>query len=293
MKRKLTVAVVLALLVTGCAAGRAFRKGEEAIRNGNWDEAVTEFTKAVQEKPGRAEYKIALERATQTASREHISRAQELESKDQLDCALLEYRGRWRWTRPNRLAAARAAELEQIIRDRIEATRPKPAIDRDARGGAARPSTPLLSPTAPLPVISFSQLQPARHPQLHRRADRHQRQFDGSLSGQAPVTVRLEDVTIEQALQQVCRPTGTSTRSSTRSTIIVVPDNAQKHAQYDELVVRVFYLSHADADRDRADPQHDHADSADAGAAGAASRTRPPTRSPCAARRRWSTSSSR
>ena len=30
-------------------------------------------------------------------------------------------------------------------------------------------------------------------------------------------------------------------------TIIVIPDNAQKHAQYDELVVRVFYISHADA----------------------------------------------
>ena len=29
-------------------------------------------------------------------------------------------------------------------------------------------------------------------------------------------------------------------------TIIVVPDNAQKHAQYDDLVVRVFYISHAD-----------------------------------------------
>src|SRR4029450_3296386 len=30
-------------------------------------------------------------------------------------------------------------------------------------------------------------------------------------------------------------------------TILVIPDQPQKHQQYDELVVKVFYISHADA----------------------------------------------
>ncbi len=29
-------------------------------------------------------------------------------------------------------------------------------------------------------------------------------------------------------------------------TIMVIPDNAAKHAKYDDMVVRVFYISHAD-----------------------------------------------
>ena len=90
MKHRLVAGIVLTLFVSGCAAGRAFRKGDEAARAGDWDSAVAEYTKAVQENPDRAEYKIALERATQSASREHISRAHELEEKDQLDAALIE-----------------------------------------------------------------------------------------------------------------------------------------------------------------------------------------------------------
>ena len=103
---------------------------------GNWDEAVAEYTKAVQENPDKTEYKIALERATQNAARDHIARARDLESKDQLDAALLEYHRAVELDGSNRLAAARAIELEKIIRDRIEATRPKPAIDRAAGRGA-------------------------------------------------------------------------------------------------------------------------------------------------------------
>jgi outer membrane lipoprotein-sorting protein len=80
LKHRLVAGIVLTLFVSGCAAGRAFRKGEEAARAGDWDNAVKEYSKAVQEKPNRAEYKIALERATQSASREHLTRAHELET---------------------------------------------------------------------------------------------------------------------------------------------------------------------------------------------------------------------
>ena len=70
---------MLAVLVSGCAAGHAFRQGQEAAGSGDWDAAVTHFTKAVQENPDNAEYKISLERAMQSAARDHISRAHELE----------------------------------------------------------------------------------------------------------------------------------------------------------------------------------------------------------------------
>jgi tetratricopeptide (TPR) repeat protein len=92
LKHRLVAGIVLTLFVSGCAAGRAFRKGDEAARAGDWDTAVQQYSRAVQEKPGRAEYKLALERATQSASREHITRAHDLEAKDQLEAALLEYK---------------------------------------------------------------------------------------------------------------------------------------------------------------------------------------------------------
>src|SRR5687768_15849482 len=70
LKHRLVAVFVLAFLVSGCAASRAYRRGNDAARAGNWDAAVAHYTAAVQENPGKAEYKIELERAMQTASRE-------------------------------------------------------------------------------------------------------------------------------------------------------------------------------------------------------------------------------
>jgi general secretion pathway protein D len=239
------MAIVLAIGVSGCAAGHAYRQGQEASRVGDWDSAVTHYTKAVQESPEKAEYKIALERATQNASREHLSRAHELEDHDQLDAALIEYKRALELDPSNRLAAAKSIELEKTIRDRIEASRPKPAI-QGLRDEARRASTTLLSPTAPLPVISFGP----------NASVKDILNFIGTATGinvtydaqyvDKGYTVRLEDVTLEQALQQITTANQLFYKVLNPKTIIVVPDNAQKHAQYDDLVVKVFYISHAD-----------------------------------------------
>ncbi len=233
------------MCVSGCAAGHAYRQGQEASRVGDWDSAVTHYTKAVQESPEKAEYKIALERAVQNASREHLSRAHDLETHDQLDAALIEYRRALDLDASNRLAAARSIELEKTIRDRIEATRPKPAI-QGLREEARRNSTPLLNPTAQLGVVSFGPNASVKDILNFIGAQTGINvTYDAQYQDKA-YTVRLEDVTLEQALQQITAANQLFYKVLNPKTIIIVPDNAQKHAQYDDLVVKVFYISHAD-----------------------------------------------
>ena len=136
-------------------------------------------------------------------------------------------------------------ELEKIIRDRIEATRPKPPIDA-LRDQARRAGAPLLSPTAPLPVVSFGPNASLRDIlNFIGTATGINVTYDSQYQDKA-YTVRLEDVTLEQALQQIMQANQLFYKVLNPKTIIVVPDNAQKHAQYDDLVVRVFYISHAD-----------------------------------------------
>ena len=124
MTRKLTGLVVLAVLLAGCAAQKAFRKGENAVHASDWDAAVSEFTAAVQANPDNAEYKLNLKRAQEQAAELHAEKARELEAKDQLDAALSEYRRSLELVNTDRVAQAKVAELEQRIRERIEATRP-------------------------------------------------------------------------------------------------------------------------------------------------------------------------
>ncbi len=245
LRHRLIAVIVLTIFVSGCTAARAYRKGYEAAQAGDWDGAVAHYTKAVQENPDHAEYKIALERATQTAAREHISRAHELEQKDQLDLALIEYRRALELDASNRLAAAKATELEKIIRDRIEATRVKPPIEA-MREQARRASTQVLSPTAPVPVVSFGPNASVRDIlNFIGNATGINVTYDQQYADKA-YTVRLEDVTLEQALQQITAANQLFYKVLNPKTIIIVPDTAQKHAQYDELVIRVFYISHAD-----------------------------------------------
>jgi general secretion pathway protein D len=245
LRHRLIAVIILTIFVSGCTAARAYRKGYEAAQAGDWDGAVAHYTKAVQENPDHAEYKIALERATQTAAREHISRAHELEQKDQLDLALIEYRRALELDASNRLAAAKATELEKIIRDRIEATRAKPPIEA-MREQARRASTQVLSPTAPVPVVSFGPNASVRDIlNFIGNATGINVTYDQQYADKA-YTVRLEDVTLEQALQQITAANQLFYKVLNPKTIIIVPDTAQKHAQYDELVIRVFYISHAD-----------------------------------------------
>jgi general secretion pathway protein D len=245
VRRRLITLVLLTVLVSGCAAGRAFRKGRDAARAGDWDAAVQYYTTALQASPDNAEYKIELERATQNASREHITRGRDLEQKDQLDAALIEYRRSAELDPGNRLASARAAELERTIRDRIEKSRPKPEIEK-LRAQARTQSTPVLNPADRTP-LKFS---------FNNASLRDILNFIGSQAGiniqydqtygDKPYSVTLDGVPLEQALQQILSVNGFFYKVLNQSTIVVAQDTPAAHQKYDDLVMQVFYLSHAD-----------------------------------------------
>ena len=247
LKHRLILLVVLTAFVSGCAAGRAFRRGQEAARLGDWDTAVTHYTRALQEDPDNAQYKIELERAMQNAAREYITRARDAEAKGDLDNALLAYRRAVEMDASNRLAASKVIELERTIRDRIEKSRPKPEIEK-LRERARQQSTPVLvPPTVSLPKVHFNNAS-LRDVLNHIAAlSGINVTFDTQLFRDQPVTVSLENVTVEEALRQILSQSGHFYKVMNPTTIVVAQDTAQARQKYEELVVQTFYLSHADA----------------------------------------------
>src|SRR6185436_3964477 len=249
MKRSVLLLLLLAVLAsTGCGASRAFRHGQDAVRVADWDAAVMHFTKAVQSDPDSAEYKIHLRRAQEEAARMHIEKARDLEAKDQLDAALIEYRRSLDLVATDRITAAKVAELERRIRERIEATRPKPQIDVLRTQARAQGAPPLLTPSSREPIrLNFGASSSLRDIL----------NFIGTASGinitydagyvDKPYTVNLDGVTVEEALQQVLSANQYYYKVMSQRTIIVIPDQPAKHQQYDDLVIKVFYVSHADA----------------------------------------------
>jgi general secretion pathway protein D len=246
---KAGLVVVLALTLVACGASRAFTRGERAARAGDWDSAVEYYRTAAQENPDRAEYKIALERATYSAAAAHADRGRKAEEEGRVDEALREYRRATELDATNRQVAAKAAELERVIRERIEAARPPPEIDRLREQARKLSPEPILNPAQPLGPVRFNNAAirdiltfMGEQTGINVTFDR-----DAAAVVDRPITVNLEGVTLEQALQQIMTSNQLFYKVLNDRTILVAQDNTQKRGQYEEQVVRTFFLSHTDA----------------------------------------------
>ena len=76
---RLRIALVL-LLIAGCASFNAYEKGRNAERGKDWDEAVVQYTKALDIDPDNMRYQMNLQRAKLEASRVHFEKGKTLEA---------------------------------------------------------------------------------------------------------------------------------------------------------------------------------------------------------------------
>jgi len=250
MMRRLASGVVVvalaALVAAGCATGRAFARGETAGQAGDWESAVAFFRQALDDDPDRPDYKIALERAMIAAAALYTDRGRQLEAAGQPDEALRAYRKAQEFEPSNRTLAAKSAELERLLRDRLEAATPRPEIEK-MRQQARRSVEPVLSPTNPEPLIV----------NLINTSLREILSFIGNYSGinvtfdrdfqDRSITLKLEGVSLEQALQQIMISNQLFYKVLNERTIIVAADSSQKRTQYEDQVIRTFFISNADA----------------------------------------------
>ncbi|MGE0864140.1 MAG: secretin N-terminal domain-containing protein [Vicinamibacterales bacterium] len=246
MASGVVLVALAAVVAAGCATGRAFARGESAGQAGDWESAVGFYRQALQDDPDRPDYKIALERAMLAASSMYTERGRQLEAAGQPDEALRAYRKAQEFEPSNRTLGAKAAELERMLRDRIEAATPRPEIEK-MRQEARRSIEPVLSPTNPEPLIV----------NLINTSLREILTFIGNYSGinvtfdrdfqDRSITLKLEGVSLEQALQQIMIANQLFYKVVNERTIIVAADSTQKRAQYEEQVIRTFFISHADA----------------------------------------------
>ncbi|MGE3509667.1 MAG: secretin N-terminal domain-containing protein [Vicinamibacterales bacterium] len=244
--RRLGVLLAAMLILSGCAAGRAFRQGDVAMRAGDPDQAVAHYRAAVQADPNNPRYKIALERAMLAASRVHFERAKEFEANDQLDAARGEYRLASEFDPSNRQAAAKVAALDQIVRERVEAARPRPAIEGLRERARAASAEPILNPASREPLnLRFNNASLRDILNFIASATGINVTYDRDVTDR-PATVQLDGVTLEQALQQILTVNQLAYKVLSPRSVLIFPDTPPKHTQYDEQVVRTFYISHAD-----------------------------------------------
>ncbi|HTV02962.1 MAG TPA: secretin N-terminal domain-containing protein [Luteitalea sp.] len=238
---------VLCAMAMGCATSGAFRRGQQAGTMGDWDAAVAAYRQALQENPDRPEYKIALERASLSASLFHLERARKADEQGDLETAVQAYRKVYEYDPANRTSMLRAAEIDKELRERAEAARPRPAIEAMRETARQRTAPPLLNPASRDPLeMRFPDTSAKDALTFLGKATGINVQFESTFRD-AKISVDLTGLSLEEGLTQVMTAAGLFYKVMNPRTILVIPDTPPKRAAYEEQVIRTFYLSHADS----------------------------------------------
>jgi general secretion pathway protein D len=245
---RLFAGLLLSVTLAGCAAGAAMRAGRDADRRQDYDLAVVEYTKALQADPGNAEARRALDVSRLRASLDHYARGRRFESGGRLDEAMVELQV----AQELNPASGEVEELLRSVRTQLRtriatASEGKTALEtlversRDFLPvGASLPPDVAMPDTLTFRDASSRDVFAA----LGKIADVSV-VFDPQFLGQ-PVSIDLRGVSLTEALEAVSTATRSFYRVTAPRRITVIPDTAAKRQEYEEEIVRTFFLSNAD-----------------------------------------------
>jgi general secretion pathway protein D len=248
-RRLPALAVALALAVSaGCASGGALRAGQQAEQLRDYDLAVAEYTRALRQRPDDRDARISLDRARLRAADAHFIRGRRLAALDRFEEALIEFQI------ANELNPA-SADVEAELRRTRASLRARLAMAPD--GQTALQSLIARSRTQPPPGLDLPDVtMPAAIVTGPRTTSRELYQmlakfgdinimFDPSFES-TPAQVDFRGNSLRDALDAVSTSTRNFWRVTAPRTITIVPDTPLKRREYQEDVVRTFFLSNAD-----------------------------------------------
>jgi type II secretory pathway component GspD/PulD (secretin) len=247
-ERRLLLLLAAALLTASCAASAALNRGREFEQRQEYDAAVAQYTQAVRLNPDDTDARLALDRAKLRAAADHFQRGRRLDAVGKFDQALVEYE-----------AAAElnpsSGEIDAAVRETRNKLRAKIAVSRE---GKTELQT-LIDRTRSLPAPGLDLPADVKMPEslffsgassrlvfmaIGKIADLSVG-FDPTFR-EAPVTIDLRNPTLRDALNAVSDQTRSFYRVTAPRTLLIIPDTPTKRREYEEEVVRVFYLSNAD-----------------------------------------------
>jgi general secretion pathway protein D len=239
MRRLLpTLALVAA---AACATSSAFHAGENAERLQDYDRAVLEYQRALQESPDNVDIRRALDRARMRAATDHTNTARRLVGRGQYDEALTEYRLALELN-PNSSGIADEMKDAEAYRARGRAS-----LD-ELKARAREHALPGLELNAeaqqPLGLVFRGASLREAYLALARAAAINIT-FDPSFQDTS-VTLDLQEVGFDQALAALAAAGHTFHRVVDAKVLNVVPDTPSKRREFEQQVVKTLFLSNAD-----------------------------------------------
>ena len=244
----LILCVSFGLFAAGCPRGGGdYNQGLKAERLQDYDAALSYYQKAVKAEPNNATYKIRLHQARFDAGEFHIKRGLEMRKRGELDGAGIEFQKAVVADPSSSIAEQELKRTAEMIGERNHTSEPEAPTDHNQQPLASMPPEikPLNRNAVNLKMSNdakivfdtigkFAGLTMVYDPDFPARR----------------ITVDFNNVTLEQALEITALESKAVLKTVTENTLFVYPDQPQKRRDYEEEVVRTFYLSNVSQPQD-------------------------------------------
>lgn len=247
------ICVLAGVGLAGCPKNNGhadYKAGDRAFDLKDYDAAVDYFSKALASDPRNAYYRIKLNDARFEAGQLHIHQGIKLREKGDLQSAVSE------------LQRAQVLDPSSVIADQ-ELKKTLDMLAERVRSSEQQTEPPPVEGGEPALASEPPELKPLNRAPINLKMSNDAKiVFDtiGKLAGVSVIydpdlqarriSIELNNVTLEQALDIASLESKAFWKPVTENIIMVIPDQTQKRRDYEEQVVRTFYLRNVSIPQD-------------------------------------------
>src|SRR5579883_2581854 len=264
-RRYLRVFVALCAMVLVCALGlqakskadKLFEQGQQAEQKQDWDAALEFYLQALDIKANDPQYMIAMRRARMQAGAKHVTAATKLRSEGKLDEALGEFQKALITDPASAIAIQEIRRTQQMI----EAAQKHPDMTAEERGMTPAQRVRRESEQRMESIQGPPELRPVLRTigplKMNNQPPKVLFETVGKLAGvnvlfdsqysppSRGFNVELGATSPESAFDYLSVLTHTFWKPVANNAIFVTEDNPTKHRDYDDEVVKTFYITNA------------------------------------------------
>jgi general secretion pathway protein D len=240
---KLILCACLAFFAAGCPKGQTeYSEARKAENISDYDAALTFYQQALKADPNNANLKIKVSQVRFEAGESHIKRGLDMRKNGDLQGALAEFQRASVVDPSSPIAEQELRRTAAMISDK----------NRSNDANAEIPPDPSVQPLAAMPP----EIKPLSTASITLKMSNDAKLVFDTVAKLAGLTViydpdfparrisvELNNVTLEQALEIVSMESKAFWKPVTENTIFVIPDQPQKRRDYEEQVVKTFYLA--------------------------------------------------
>jgi general secretion pathway protein D len=234
------------------------KEGEKAEARKDYDSALTYYDQALEEDSRDPGYMLADQRTRGRAAEQHISQGKKLLQQQKLNEAMVQFQKALLTDPSSQIALQEIAESERMLKEQARLPLGTPILtsaerarrEIEKRIGSLEGPPELRPITSQLDGLRLNN-QPARvlYESVGKLAGINvlfdPAGIDSATGGTRNFNLDLNHVTLEEALNYVALVTHTFWKAISRNAIFVTQENEQKRQEYQDEVVRVFYIQNA------------------------------------------------